>query len=172
MISISKVWFLALAVGLGGPGCGGDRAPSTAPSTLQSTAAPRPSPGGIGEYTWDVTLFGVFYEVTPTGRIPVEGVAWFSNDESERGHGVTAIDGRFSVEPVWVCPCSWAPTVKANTTSVYWEKAGYVDPPGQADSHLYPGRDPGAGSRDVSVTGDTRLEIELVRELDAGLLSR
>lgn len=170
MTSLSNVWFLALAVALGGPGCGGDRVPSTAPSTVQSTSAPRPSPGGIGEYTWDVTLSGMFYEVTPSGRTPIEGVAWFSNDEG--GSGTTGIDGLFSVKPVWVCPCTWAPMVKANTTSVYWEKAGYADPAMQPDSQLYPGLGPGAGSRDVSVTGDARLEIELVRELGAGLLSR
>lgn len=172
MTSIPKIWFLALAVALGGPGCGGDRAPSTAPSTLQSMSAPRPSPGGISEYTWDVTLSGMFYEVTPSGRTPIEGVEWYSNDESERGHGTTGIDGLFSVKPVWVCPCAWAPMVKANTTSVYWRKAGYADPPMQPDSQLYPGLGPGAGSRDVSVTGDTRLEIELVREWDAGLRPR
>lgn len=68
--------------------------------------------------------------------IPIEGVVWFSNDETALGRGITGVDGLFSVKPVWVYPCSWAPTMEANTTSLYWKKEGYRIPPGQADSSL------------------------------------
>ena len=108
----------------------------------------------------NVTLSGVVYEVTPTGRVPIEGVIFYS---SEQALGATDINGLFSVRPVWVCPCSWAPSVDAAITAIYWEKDGYEDPAGQPDSIFCPGRVSGAGWRDVKINGDTRLDIELVR---------
>jgi hypothetical protein len=76
--------------------------------------------------------------------------------------GLTDANGVFRVKPVWVCPCSWAPSVVADMTSVYWQKRGYEDPAGQPDSVFHLARYADGGWRDVKVSGDTRIEIELV----------
>jgi hypothetical protein len=77
----------------------------------------------------------------------------------------TDINGLFSVRPVWVCPCSWAPSVEPGITSIQWGKDGYDDPAGQPASILnfQPVHVTGGGWRDVKINGNTRLEIELVR---------
>jgi hypothetical protein len=159
------ILILVLAAGLAG--CDGAHPPSpTAPSTPQPRQTPRPNPNGQGEYVADVTLSGVMYEVTPTGRVPVEGAVFWS---SEQASGATDITGRFHIRPVWVCPCPWASSVDAGITSIYWAKDGYEDPLGQPDS-IFPesiifpgGRRKGEGWRDVKINGDTRFDIELVR---------
>jgi hypothetical protein len=108
----------------------------------------------------DVTLSGVVYEVTPAGRVPIQGVQFYS---SETAGGVTDINGVFKVHPVWVCPCEWAPSVEANITAIAFEKAGYELPAGLPPSRF----DFTGGSdhhRDVKIEGDTRIDVELVRK--------
>jgi hypothetical protein len=118
--------------------------------------------GGDTYHMTDVTLSGMVYEMTPTGRAPIKGVVLWS---SEQAMVATDINGLFSVRPVWVCPCSWAPSVEPGTTSIQWGKDGYEDPAGQPVSIFYflPVLTTGAGWRDVKIYGDTRLDIELVR---------
>ena len=69
-----------------------------------------------------MTFSGVVYEVTPAGRVPIQGVSFYS---SEQAAGVTNNNGVFTVKPVWVCPYQWAPSVEANMTAIWFEKAGY-----------------------------------------------
>jgi len=117
----------------------------------------------------DVILSGVVYEVTPVGRVPIEGV----RVQSDHFHvfptldSVTDSHGFFSFRRVWVCPCSWAPWVDAGITSIYVKKDGYKGPAGQRDSvfrnPLYPDAPRDDGLRDVTINGDTRFDIELVR---------
>ena len=154
----SGLSLLVLAVGLAG--CDGTRMPSsTSPTSVQPQPTPRPD--GLGEYVVDVTLSGVVYEMTPTGRAPIGGVTVWS---SEQAVGVTDANGVFRVRPVWVCPCEWAPAVEAGMTSIQVDKEGYEDPAGLPES--FSSYVPGAsnGWRDVRITGDTRFDVELVRK--------
>jgi hypothetical protein len=155
--SAAYTGFLLLLL-TGVAGCDSAQIPSpTAPTSVQPP--PTPQPNGHGEYVVDVTLSIVVFEMTPAGRTPVAGVQIWS---SEQAMGVTDA-GVFRVRPVWVCPCSWAPSVDVNLTSVYWEKSGYEDPAGQPDSVFHFDRYADGGWRDVKISGDTRIEIELVK---------
>jgi len=153
---------LVLAAGL--TGCDGAQSPGPTPLPQQS-----PRPPGSGPDTFNVAnvvLSGVVYEVTPMGRVPIEGV----RVQSDHFHvfptpdAVTDSQGFFSFSRVWVCPCSWAPWVDAGTTAIWVEKEGYEVPAGQPASIF------GANAqvkdrrtRDVTINGDTRFDIELVR---------
>jgi hypothetical protein len=119
-----------------------------------------PRPNGSGEYIIDVTLSGVVYEMTPAGRVPIQGVSFYS---SETAAGVTDINGAFKVKPVWVCPCEWAPSVEANVTAIAFSKTGYEDPAGLPKS-LFVFTGGSDGFREVKIEGDTRLDVELVRK--------
>jgi hypothetical protein len=48
-------------------------------------------------------------------------------------------------------------------TSVYWQKWGFEDPAGQPDSIFHLARYADGGWRDAKISGDTRIEIELVK---------
>jgi len=116
----------------------------------------------------DVILSGVVYEVTPMGRVPIEGV----RVQSDYFHvfptpdAITDSQGFFSFRRVWVCACSWAPWVDAGITSIYVDKDGYEVPAGQPASMFdrRPGTDvpPDLRLRDVPINGDTRFDIQLV----------
>jgi hypothetical protein len=158
---------LVLAAGLAG--CEGSRLP-TAPSTPQPQQTPRPTGTGPDTYTVaDVILSGVVYEETPTGRVPIEGVRVVPDYFHVFPTPIVVTDsqGFFSFRRVWVCPCSWAPWVNAGLTSIRVEKDGYTAPAGQPDSvfrhPLYPDAVRDDLMRDVTINGDTRVEIELVR---------
>ena len=158
MTNRTRAGLLLLTLAAGLAGCNGANAPLPTAPSAQPQQPPRPNPDGQGEYLADVTLSGLVYEVTPTGRMPIKGVVLWS---SEQAMVVTDIHGLFSVRPVWVCPCPWAPSVEPGLTSIQWNKDGYEDPAGQPDS-IFPGRTE-EGWRDVKINGDTRVEIELVR---------
>jgi hypothetical protein len=160
---------LALAAGLAGCGRAGSRSP-IAPSTDQTQQTTRP--GGSGGDTYnvaDVILSGVVYEMTPMGRVPIEGARVLLDHFHvfPAPDVVTDSRGFFSFKPVWVCPCSWAPWVDAGITSIYVEKDGYEMPAGQPASvfhhPLYPDVRPDDRLRDVTIDGDTRVDIHLVR---------
>jgi len=117
----------------------------------------------------DVILSGVVYEETPMGRIPVEGVKVWGDyfHVFPAPILVTDAQGFFSFRRVWVCPCSWAPWVDAGITSIYVDKDGYKVPDGQPAStfgrRLDAGVLPDLNLRDVTINGDTRVDIQLVR---------
>lgn len=155
----SSTRFLSLVLAMALTGCGSASSSSPiAPSAIQTPPVPRPN--GSGEYIIDVTLSGVVYEMTPAGRVPIQGVSFYS---SETAAGVTDINGAFKVKPVWVCPCEWAPSVEANVTAIAFSKTGYEDPAGLPKSRFVftGGSD---GFREVKIEGDTRLDVELVRK--------
>ncbi len=154
------ILMLVLAIGLAG--CDGARTPSPTAPTPQPRQTLQPAnSGGDTYYMTDMTLSGMVYETTPTGRVPIPGVRLWS---SEQAMVSTDVNGLFRVRPVWVCPCSFAPAVESGISSLHWEKDGYEDPAGQPASafHFLP-VNPGSGWRDVKIDGDTRLDIELVR---------
>ena len=161
--------FLLVVLVAGLAGCEGASPSPTAPSTAQQQP-PGPARGTPDTYlVADVILSGVVYEMTPIGRVPIEGV----NIQLDNFHifpsadAVSDSNGFFSFRRVWVCPCSWAPWVDAGITAIYVEKDGYDIPAGQSASSFgrRPGTDvpPDLRLRDVHINGDTRFDIQLVR---------
>ena len=158
---------LLLGVGLGG--CGTSDPPATllTPSPLPPQAAapapaPRPSfpPGTLS----GVSLSGVVYELTPTGRTPIARAVVYCELCGEVTHTFATADDHgfyhFSGDlakggGVWVVPGVPTPIAVG-----YYNK-DYEDPPGlPAVSH-------GPGWREVLIKGDTRFDIELVRRVAA-----
>ena len=152
-----RAGFLVSVLAASLAGCDGGRMPVPIPGLLPG-GQPPPDPGGSGFFSVaDVTVSGVVFEVTPTGRVPIEG-AMVANGEG--WGGLTDENGAFSFRPVWVCPCGAQPWVPAGTTFLWVEKDGYDDPAGQPPSvfgGIY------ATARDVKIDGDTHVEIRLVR---------
>jgi hypothetical protein len=174
MTNRTRLGFLLLVLAMGLGGCGGASSPSpTAPTTAppqQAPPPPPPTPRGFDSYdVANVTLSGVVYEMTPMGRVPIEGVLvrsdWFHMFPTP--DVVTDSRGFFSVRPVWVCPCSLAPWVDAGITALWVEKDRYEAPAGMPTSTFNnrPGTTapPDSRLRDVAINGDTRFDIELVR---------
>jgi hypothetical protein len=171
MTNRTHAGLLVLLLSVGLAGCEGASSRSaTAPSTPQPQQTPRPT--GNGRETHDVAdviLSGIVYEETPTGRVPIEGVLV----RSDHFHVfpspdvVTDSEGFFSFKPVWVCPCSWAPSVNAGISAVWVDKDGYKAPDAQPasvfGSRLDPGVRPDDRLLDVTINGNTRFDIELVR---------
>jgi len=150
--------FLLLALATGLAGCNGHRVTGTSPSA--STPQPLPPTGDSSYSVADVTLSGVVYEMTPNGRVPIEGV---SVSNGEGGLAVTDADGFYSIRPVWVCPCSSQPWIDGGTTLLWVQKDGYGDPALQPVSVFTRGiPNPGPGWRDVRIDGDTRFDTELL----------
>jgi len=152
---------LVLALGLGG--CGGaDSSPTPlAPSPLPPQAFfPGPTAAFPPGTLTSVSLSGVVYELTPTGRKPISRAVVYCELCGEETHTFATADDNgayhFSGDlatggGVWVVP--GVPTPIA----VGFYNLDFIDPPGQ----LRP------GWREVLITGDTRLDIELVRRAAA-----
>jgi hypothetical protein len=89
------------------------------------------------------TLFGTIFEVTPTGRVPIEGVTVYCDGcGSPDGHTFvyTDADGLYSL--------AWS---QNGATELQVGKAGY-DVVGKANAPII-----------ATVNGDTRFDIELTR---------
>ena len=124
----------------------GSRSPSpTSPSRPPGPVAPTtPAPPPA-----TFTLSGVVFELTPTGRAPIEGVQVYCDScGSPDGHtfAYTDTNGFYSF--------SWA---QDGITPLLVRKAGY-DVLNQI--RTFPD---GTGERDAAVKGDTRFDIQLVR---------
>ncbi len=161
MTTNTHVGFLLFGLAVGLAGCNGASTPTpTAPSAQpQQTLQPANS-GGDTYYMTNLTLSGMVYEMTPAGRVPIAGVHLWS---SEQAGAETDSNGMYRVTPVWVCPCTFAPTVAAGTSTIEWSKAGYANPNGVPPTVFPWLAAAGFGWRDVTINGDTRLDIELVR---------
>ena len=153
---------LVLALGLGG--CGGSDSPAT-PSPLPPQAViPAPAPGHSwlpGHTLRGVSLSGVVYELTSTGRRPIPQAYVYCEACSTETHMFVLADDNgfyhFSGDlatggGVWVAP--GVPTDIAVGGSY---NKDYEDPPGLPSSRR------GPGWREVQIDGDTRFDIELVR---------
>jgi hypothetical protein len=149
---------LVLSLGLGA--CGGSDSPPTpltpSPIPPQVTVPALRPPGTLS----GVSLSGVVYELTPTGRSPIPKAYVYCEACSEQTHMfVLANEGGFyqfsgdvaSGGGVWLT--HGVPT-DINVGATY--NPDYEDPPG-----LTPAR--GRGWREVLIDGDTRFDIELVR---------
>jgi hypothetical protein len=152
---------LVLALGLG---CGG---PDSSPTPLSPSPLPLPAlapappasrfpPGTLT----GVSLSGVVYELTPTGRKPIARAIVYCELCSEETHALATADDNgfyhFSGDlatggGVWLSPGVPTPIL------VGYLNPDFEDPPGL----------PRPGWRDVHVDGDTRFDIELVRRAAA-----
>ena len=146
---------LVLAVGVSGCESRNLASPSPLPSTsaLQQPASvpppPRAFPPGVLS---DYTLSGVVFEVTATGEMPIEGADVYCELCLPGTHSWALTDskGFYSFTGVWT-----EPDVR---TQLWFGKEGYTDPPGVPLVFNQ------SGWRQVSVTGDTRFDIQLVRK--------
>ena len=140
-------------------GCNGS---TTNPTPLPSEPRVSPLPPRDATpafHVSDVTLSGVVFEMTAGGRRPIEGVM-VANGEGNAA--VTDANGHYAMRPVWNCPCAAEPFVPPGMTFLWVSRDGFTDPPGLPRSVFDRGR--GApGWRDVMIDGDTRYDIELVR---------
>lgn len=156
---------LALALGLGG--CGGaDSSTPLAPSPLPPQAVVRVPTAALfppGTLT-GVSLSGVVYELTPTGRKPIAGALVYCELCGKETHTFATADDKgfyhFSGDlaaggGVWVAPGVPTPI------NVGYYNRDFEDPPGS------PVVFQGPGWRAVLIDGDTRFDIELVRRAAA-----
>jgi hypothetical protein len=146
---MSRFALVVLTSALVASGCSNDRLSVTAPTAV---VPPTPTPPPTASYT----LFGVISESGPNGRVPIEGVL---------------------VEE-WSCDVAHGGCTINRTVTAQTDANGYYSLPG-----LYPGKDnflwltkpgfridvqtsPGCELcyRSVTITSDTRLDIELARE--------
>jgi hypothetical protein len=147
-----------LMIGLTGCSDVGPQSP-TAPSAPSPIQQPQPQPVLSNRFPpgvlRDYSLSGMVYEMTATGRIPIEGVAVYCELCGAETHSGASTDskGFYSFRGVW--------NAGVFPTSLSIGKAGYEDPPGLPV--ITPPNLSGDGWREVMVDGDTRFDIELVR---------
>ena len=117
----------------------------------RSPTFPTPTPAATGPTTTPAVtgmLSGVVFEVTPAGNAPVEGVNILCDTCGALGHSerVTDVNGAYSFSEV------------ANGRTPLWlSKPGY-----NLSQPDYTGQ--GGGGINATVNGDTRFDIELVRQ--------
>lgn len=104
----------------------------------------------------NVTLSGVVYEETPSGRLPIPHASVYCEpcDEGTHAFATTDDSGFYSFTGVWTDAGHFP-------TRILVSKDGYTDPAGLPVPT--PGNPSGPGWREVVVTGDTRFDMELVR---------
>ena len=150
----SRFLFVVLAAVLAGCDAGPSPTP-TAQSPVQPAASPPGSSSG-GYSLKGVTLFGVVFETTPTGREPVAGATVYCDACGQLGHTwlETDTNGYYSFSGdlnagggIWL---------GGGSTSVWVGKEGYQDPPGLPALG-------GPGWRATPINGDTRFDMQLVR---------
>lgn len=155
MMKRTRAALVLFVIAVGLTGCDGARpqtptAPSTAQPPLQAPLPPSGfPPGALSGYT----LSGVVFEMTATGRTPIEGVSVYCELCGAETHTQTISDsnGFYSFTGVW--------NAGVSATPIWVRKDGYTDPVGFAT----PPNLPGPGWRAVIVSGDTRFDIELAR---------
>lgn len=159
MTKRTRIGIVVVMFAQGLTGCDGPHSQVTVTApTVPSTTAPTPSSTSAA----NVTLSGVVTDETSDVHVPLEGVRVANADGG--GFTVTDANGFYSLKPVWVCPCSFDPSVAAGTTLLWVSKPGYLDPSGQPRSVFTAFNYVTQGSRDVAIDGDTRFDIHLVRQ--------
>ena len=159
---------LALAAGLAGCNGAGTSGP-TAPSTQlnHQRAAPGPSappPGSSygARYTLvGVTLAGLVTAATPTGQAPVADATIYCDACGAEGHTWLRTDANGYYSFSGDLPSGGGIWLADGPLALWVFKAGYQDPPGMLPPAGYSSE---PGWRLVPITGDTRFDIELVRE--------
>ena len=153
--------FLLLALTPTLPGCNGDSySAPTAPSPASVTFPVAPRPPSPTSYTWSPanSLSGLVYEQTADGRRPIEGVDVYCEPCGKETHTWATTDAnglyRFT-DGVWTDPTNFP-------TRVSVTKNGFRDPAGLP--RPTPPNPASAGWREVVIIGDTRFDVELVRQ--------
>ena len=153
---------VVLVLGLGGCGSPDSSLTPLAPSPLPPPAVVLVPPAASfppGTLT-GVSLSGVVYELTPTGRKAIARALVYCELCGKETHTFATADDQgfyqFSGDlatggGVWLVPGVRTPI------AVGTYNPDFTDPPGQ----------PRPGWREVLITGDTRLDIELVRRAAA-----
>lgn len=136
-------------------GCGGTswQTPS-APSRVapapaaSSTPVMTQTPAG---FVPNITLSGTVYEIVQDARVPIEGADIYCEPCLELTHSWATTDrnGFYSFTGVW-----------GTYFPISVGKKGYEDPPGTRSTSGFPG----SGWRDVTINGDTRFDVQLVRK--------
>ena len=139
--------FIVLVFAAGLTGCDGTN-PSTptGPSTVPPQPIVRPAPSAPAML--DVTISGMVFELTPSGRAPIEGVILHCGACGAETHAwaYTDSEGVYEFVGVWPDGCPQPSLV---------EKARVWRPSGLPTRGLpQPSR---PGSRTVTIDGDTRL---------------
>jgi hypothetical protein len=132
---------------------GGTQSPSPgAPSVPVPQPGPAPPPANSYQLS-DATLSGVVSEMGSDGQAPIEGVRVYC-EACEPGHAdaITDASGVYGFHGVWVSPLA--------PTTLWVNRSGYQDPAGLPAPTTSPS---GPGWREVTVNGDTRFDIQLVR---------
>jgi hypothetical protein len=152
MMNGKRAALVIFGVTVGLAGCNGGT-PPTAPSTVQPPP-PVQTGGGPPGVLSDYTLSGMVFEMTPTGRMPIEGVEVYCEPCGAETHtwSTTDANGFYSFAGVW--------NAGVSPTLLFVHKDGYTDPVGVV---MTPPNQQALGWRDVIVTGDTQFDIELVR---------
>ncbi len=127
------------------PAASSTASPSTAAPSAPVTL-PAPSP-----FVPNITLSGVVTEIVQGAPVPIEGVSVYCEPCGEGTHTYAYTDskGFYTFTGVW-----------GTSFSIWVHKDGYQDPPGTKNSSF----PIGAGWRDVTINGDTRFDVQLVRK--------
>jgi hypothetical protein len=140
--------------------CGGPTGLPSAPSAPETGTPGSPTPGAGASVLADATLSGRVYEtVSPGTTAGIPAVDVYCEQCGEESHSWTTTDANGEyVFPhgVWTEGRPWFPV------RIFVHKDGYTDPPGVPHTTFPNPSDP--GWREVVVSGDTRFEIELVRQ--------
>ena len=144
---VLSVFALALS------GCSDSPPVPTAPTPAVPAPRTAPPPPTAGLVLTNVTLSGMVFEETATGRVPIDGVDVYCEPCGAETHTWAKTDsqGFYSFTGVWTDGHFPA------RIGIWVLKDGYTDPGGVS-------RPASPGWREVVVDGDTRFDMQLVRQ--------
>lgn len=117
---------------------------------------------GPGYSLTGVSLAGVVYELTSTGRSPIEGASVYCDACGAYGHSGTKTDGNGYYSFSGNLASGGGIWLSSGLTRLIVSKPGYRDPPDLPALSIRV-TDP-SGFREVAIQGDTRFDILLVRQ--------
>ena len=136
-------------------GCGHSEPSPTAPSPSNVPVVPQ---AGAPVYTLsNVILSGMVFEETANGRVGIAGADVYCEPCGADTHtwALTDANGLYHFTGVWTNPGHFPTRISVG-------KSGYVDPAGIPTPT--PPNPSGQGWREVVVIGDTRFDMQLVRQ--------
>lgn len=144
-------------------GCGSSARVPSAPSLASAPVVVTPGPvAPSGSVLADATLSGTVYELVgdpPGQRRGIEGVSVYCEPCGESTHNFADTDANGA----YVFPHGvWTEGRPGFPTRVFVKKDGYRDPPNLPK--ITSSNPSGSGWREVVINGDTRFDIELVRD--------
>ena len=131
-------------------GCGAGS--SSMPSAPSPVAPSRPvAPPAPGRFFPNIALSGTVSELVQDRLVPIEKAEVYCEPCGQETHSSAYTDskGFYTFTGVW-----------GYTFSILVRKDGYQDPPGPVNN----GFPSGSGWRTVTINGDTRFDVQLVRK--------